>query len=203
MKGDDRYKMLKTLPARQVALILIHRHRVRRINVGGTKTKNYALGMSVSEGADEGIYDFDEDKICALASEYNAIDDYRNWKAVLEALKVLAPVVAPCADADSVAVGNGIYDYGNKFLIPLDPELVFTMKSHVDSSIMRRTSLSRCPTARSGTSRAGCKAFLTTLMLRLSSDACLAQSYALTCHGIIPSGCCPRSATMARARCAD
>ncbi|MBS6345934.1 hypothetical protein QP104_04460 [Alloscardovia omnicolens] len=132
MKGDDRYKKLKTLPARQVALILIHRHRVRRINVGGTKTKNYALGMFVYEGADEGIYDFDEDKICALAFEYNAIDDYRNWKSVLEALKVLAPVVAPCADADSVAVGNGIYDYGNKFLIPLDPELVFTMKSHVD-----------------------------------------------------------------------
>lgn len=132
MKGDDKYKKLKTLPARQVALILIHRHCVRRINVGGTKTKNYALGMYVYEGADEGIYDFDEDKICALASEYNAIDDYRNWKAVLEALKVLAPVVAPCADADLVAVGNGIYDYGNKFLMPFDPELVFTMKSHVD-----------------------------------------------------------------------
>lgn len=132
MKGDDRYKKLKTLPTRQVALILIHRHRVRRINVGGSKTKNHALDMYVSEGADEGIYDFDEDKICALESEYNAIDDYRNWKAVLEDLKVLAPIAVPCADADLVSFGNGIYDYGHKFLMPYDPELVFTMKSHVD-----------------------------------------------------------------------
>lgn len=55
MKGDDRYKKLKTLPARQVALILIHRHRVRRINVGRAGDKNYALGMYVTDGADEGI----------------------------------------------------------------------------------------------------------------------------------------------------
>ena len=89
MKGDDKYKKLKTLPVRQVALILIHRHRVRRINVGRAGDKNYALGMYVTDGADEGIYDLDEDKICALVSDYNTIDDYRNWKAVLEGVRIV------------------------------------------------------------------------------------------------------------------
>ncbi len=46
--------------------------------------------------------------------------------------KVLAPIVAPCADADLVAVGNGIYDYSTKMLMGFDPELVFTTKSHVN-----------------------------------------------------------------------
>jgi putative DNA primase/helicase len=113
--------------------VLVRLHRARRIYHGKNDgTDNVSIGIYVTEGDNEGIYDVSDVHIEALVREYNDAATTRDVVEVFAWLRSSAPAVSVCDDMNLVAVNNGIYDYEHKMLMGFDPEWVFLTKSHVN-----------------------------------------------------------------------
>lgn len=89
------------------------------------------LGMYQFSGRDEGIYDTNDDALRYLIRQFNRGITMKQIKEVIAALKDTVERVEPCHKKNLIAVGNGIFDYDRKVLMPFSPEIVFTSKSYV------------------------------------------------------------------------
>lgn len=130
---DNKIALLRTLTFSQVAQLMVHLHRVVKVTPSGKNTDaDYdLLAFYCPEGDDEGIYLTSEDQIRAVARRYNRQMTIQLSKEVFTVLRELAPRVTRCKDRDLIAVGNGIFDYAAKELLPFSPEHVFLSKSAV------------------------------------------------------------------------
>lgn len=133
-KGDERYKLLKTLHPVQIAMCMAKVNGAIRIAMSGLgcDARYDVIGIYQDRGVDEGIYVTSDDDVKKLARRYNPLLSQREFGEVLSALRDLADRRERCSDRDLIPVNNGLFDYKNKILLPFDPEYVFTSKSHVD-----------------------------------------------------------------------
>lgn len=132
-RGDAKYRLIKVLSSSQIGRILVKLHRARRIYHGKNDgTDNVSIGMYVTDGDNEGIYDVSDVHVEALVRKYNDSATTRDVAEVIAWLRSSAPAVSICDDMNLVAVNNGVYDYEHKILMGFDPEWVFLTKSHVN-----------------------------------------------------------------------
>lgn len=134
LKGDERFKILKTLQPVQIALCMAKVNGAIRIAMSGLNADpDYdAIGVYQDTGDNEGIYATSEDDLKARARRYNPLITTKEFGEVLSALRDIVPRRERCADRDLIPVNNGLFDYHSKILLPFDPEYVFTWKCHVD-----------------------------------------------------------------------
>ncbi len=132
-KGDKLTLPTKLFPS-QIADIMLKLYPIVRICCGGTNADPAydLLAIYVDDGPDEGIYTTDEDVFKRIARGYNYSMTGREMSDTLELLKINAPRVNRTVEKDLIAVGNGIFDYEHKQLLPFSPDYVFMAKSHVN-----------------------------------------------------------------------
>jgi putative DNA primase/helicase len=136
-KGDERYKLLKTLHPVQIAMCIAKVNGAIRIATSGINADpDYDIvGVYQDRGTNEGIYVTSDDELRALARRYNPLINSRDFNEMMIALRDITPRKERCTDPDLIAVNNGLFDYRNKMLLPFDPEYVFLSKSHVNFNI--------------------------------------------------------------------
>lgn len=134
LKGSRAYQTLRTLTPAVIADCMLKRNRIVRIMLSDKNTDpNYdVLAVYMDHGPDNGIYVTDEVSIRVLAREYNYSISPKELDHVIDMLKDNAPRVMVSTNRDLIAVGNGIFDYKTKTLLPFTPEIVFTAKSAVN-----------------------------------------------------------------------
>lgn len=133
-KGDERYKLLKTLQPVQIAMCMAKVDGAVRIATSGLNSDpDYDIvGIYQDMGKNEGIYVTSDDELRAKARKYNPIIQQKDFTELMIALRDITQRKERCDDPDLIAVNNGLFDYRNKMLLPFDPEYVFMSKSHVD-----------------------------------------------------------------------
>lgn len=130
---SERYKRLKGLHPLQIALVLRELHHAVGIRLDESNSdENFDIGVYQSEGFNEGTYDTSRLGLERLIHSYDMTISARNVDETVAVLRSICPVVQKTKNPDLVAVNNGVYDYGGKFLLGFDPEFVFTEKSHVN-----------------------------------------------------------------------
>lgn len=134
LKGSRAYQTLHTLTPAVIAGCMLKRNRIVRIMLSEKNTDpNYdVLAVYMDHGPNTGIYVTDEVSIRVLAREYNFSISPKELDHVIDMLADNAPRVMVSANRDLIAVGNGIFDYKTKTLLPFTPEIVFTAKSAVN-----------------------------------------------------------------------
>lgn len=134
LKGSRAYQTLRTLTPAVIAGCMLKRNRIVRIMLSEKNTDpNYdVLAVYMDHGPNTGIYITDEVSIRVLAREYNFSISPKELDHVIDMLADNAPRVMVSANRDLIAVGNGIFDYKTKTLLPFTPEIVFTAKSAVN-----------------------------------------------------------------------
>lgn len=134
LKGDERFKLLKTLQPIQIALCMAKVNGAIRIAMSGLgcDARYDVIGIYQGMGDNEGIYVTSDDDVKRLARKYNPLLSKKDFAEVMSALRDLADRRERCSDRDLIPVNNGLFDYQHKILLPFDPEYVFTSKSHVD-----------------------------------------------------------------------
>lgn len=131
--ASERYKRLSGLHPLQIALLLRELHHAKGVlwkDAGNDG--NFDIGVYQTEGFNEGTYDTSRDSLARLIRSYDNAITMRGVDETEALLRAICPLVEQNANPDLVAVNNGVYDYGKKFLFAFDPEFVFTSKAHVD-----------------------------------------------------------------------
>ena len=132
-KGDARLRLRKHLDPYQIALIVRELHHAVGIRLDDSNSDdNFDIGVYQFDGVNEGTYDTSRDSLARLIRSYDNAITMRGVDETEALLRAICPLVEQNANPDLVAVNNGVYDYGKKFLFAFDPEFVFTSKAHVD-----------------------------------------------------------------------
>lgn len=129
-----KWKIPTTMPNEMISYIMIHLHTVRLIDTrtDDTERTKMLLGIYQNDGPDKGIYTTNESDINSIARQYNTALNNNDIKEISRILHEEAPLVQRCEKESLIAVGNGIFDYDTKQLMPFTPDLVFTSKSEID-----------------------------------------------------------------------
>ena len=131
---NDRFPIPSRLYTSSIAQLMNTIDTVRVVGlVDGAYGKDYnLLALYQEEGRYKGLYTTDEDTINNRILRYSRNISMREVADVREQLRAIAPHVKRCSDPDLVAVGNGIFDYKNKKLLPFSPDFVFLSKLSTD-----------------------------------------------------------------------
>lgn len=132
-----KWKIPDTLSAYQISSILLHLHHIVRIScTDRLGDDENLLCIYLTDGLMAGTYTTDERIFKKLIYQYNHTATKKEIEEILERLDTHAPQVLRTRDPDLIAVGNGIFDYKTKTLLPFSPDYVFTTKSTVNYNPM-------------------------------------------------------------------
>ena len=126
-KGESSLAMPKYLNFGQIAEIL-NKVMIIRVIVDGDNSDTSLLGVFNGE-----IYDTEAENIIykAAIALNNTLTD-KDLKEIISRLMLICEHVYVNKDRDLIAVGNGIFNYKKKKLMPFDEKYVFLSKSQVD-----------------------------------------------------------------------
>ncbi len=118
----------------QIAMMMASLYPIVRVSCIDTAVDDEydLLALYQTDGPDEGIYVTRESVLKELARKFDFGLKKRDMDEILEVLKSLVPRVTRNKNRDLIAVGNGIFDYSTKTLMPFSPDYVFLSKSVVD-----------------------------------------------------------------------
>lgn len=126
-----KLQLQQMLEPYQIAAVLRQRYVVVNIKVSAD-VKDGILGIYQETGLDCGIYSTDEELFSKLILLLNTTMSSKQVKDTLFILQHTVDTVLCCQERNLVPVGNGIFDYDTKQLLPFSPEYVFLSKSKVD-----------------------------------------------------------------------
>ncbi|HBA47577.1 MAG TPA: DNA primase [Lachnospiraceae bacterium] len=135
LRGKGKgFRIPETLCFDQIAQLMVVRYRIIRVPCTGSNvdTDYDLLAIYVPEGPEEGTYSTSDEVFYKLARRFNRRITSKVFEEVLKVLRAIVPRVTRCMDRDLIAVNNGIFNYRTKKLHPFTPDLVFTVKSHVN-----------------------------------------------------------------------
>ena len=132
-KGDKITKPA-TLSFAQITDLMLALYPIRRIictneDIDGDYD---LLAIYNKEGHNEGIYTTNEDDFYEIATKFNYQLSQRDFNEILNKLKTKAKRVMRTNDKDLIPVGNGIFNYATKQLLPFSEEYIFMTKSKVN-----------------------------------------------------------------------
>lgn len=125
-KGDARLQMPKYLTFGQIAEILDSTMTIK-VLVDGDNEETQILGIYDGE-----IYSTDRRILYKAAIALNNTLGKRDMDELINRLMLICDRVEINKDRDLIAVGNGIFDYKKKTLLPFSEDYVFLSKSVVD-----------------------------------------------------------------------
>ncbi len=125
-KNQPKIPVPKNLSFAQIAEILKATMYIRVITDGDNDME--LLGIY---DADEGIYDTNLSIIYKAATQMNSNMGKRDLDELINRLMLTCERVELNKNPDLIAVGNGIFHYKKKAIIPFSPEYVFLSKSKV------------------------------------------------------------------------
>lgn len=134
-RGKGRgYRVPESLMFDQIAALMAYLYPIARISCAGANadTDYDLLAIYMSDGPDAGTYTTSEEVLYKLARRFNRRLTSKEFDEVIKVLRATVPRVTRCMDRDLIAVNNGIFNYETKTLQPFTPDMVFTVKSHVD-----------------------------------------------------------------------
>ena len=128
------WKIPDKLAPAQIADILMTLYPIVNIAYGGfnADTEYDVLSMYQADGPDKGIYTSSKQMFHRLIHDYCYTLTDKETSETIALLRNMAPRRVRCSDKNLIAVGNGIFDYDTKTLLPFSPQLVFISKSKVD-----------------------------------------------------------------------
>lgn len=129
---SSRMHIPQELPFSEIALLVATFNNVIRLDWTGNRDVHYTPMIYQTDGENEGLYTQDEADFYKIISEYNYLIKYKEFKAIMDMLRIIAPIKTINNNPDLIAVNNGIFDYKNKVLLPFSPDMVFTTKSRVN-----------------------------------------------------------------------
>lgn len=143
---DKKWKVPDSLNAAQIAEVMARGFHIIKVNLCNriSDDEYTLLGLYVDEtiakiiGNDDsiGTYTIEENHLRQIANAFNFLLSSREIDEVLLSLKRkqtdIVPIRQRCADRDLIAVGNGIFNYVTKQLLPFSAEYVFLSKSPVN-----------------------------------------------------------------------
>lgn len=143
---DKKWKVPDSLNAAQIAEVMARGFHIIKVNLCDriSDDEYTLLGLYVDEtiakiiGNNDliGTYTIEENHLRQIANAFNFLLSSREIDEVLFALKRkqtdIVPIRQRCADRDLIAVGNGIFNYVTKQLLPFSAEYVFLSKSPVN-----------------------------------------------------------------------
>ena len=131
----NRWPVPLSLTNSQVADVMATLFPIKRIVCAtqSTSSEYDLLGIYVGDPEDHryGTYSTDEDVFHKLAYELNYNLTKHDFDEVMANLKMRVPRVTRNNNRDYVAVGNGIFDYSTKKMLPFSPEHVFLVKTPI------------------------------------------------------------------------
>jgi putative DNA primase/helicase len=128
--GGDKFRLLKQLTHKQVALILVELHKVVAVNSSRTAPDSGLDGIAIWQPS-SGIYTQDIEVINKVASRYNNGSTIRFQKEVFAKLREEAPHVRREVSGKWAAVANGDYNRSTGELEEASPERVFLTRTPV------------------------------------------------------------------------
>lgn len=132
LKGNDRFRLPRTLDEITVVRVLLARRTIRRIDLSGGKVVDMELlGLYRESGPDAGIYVSRESVFEQLISELAPAFTSRQIASAYKRLRSEAEVVARTQLPHLSPVANGIYDWDAQELLPFDPDLIYLSKISV------------------------------------------------------------------------
>ena len=128
-KGEAKIKAPTKLEPAQVASLMCIYFRIIRLKSPTGETKHDLLLMYNEK---EGIYTNDDDYFKKAASRFIYPLTKNDFKEIVFTLQGITPRKTRNEDANLIPVGNGIFNYETKTLLPFTPELIFLSKSNVN-----------------------------------------------------------------------
>ena len=133
-KGGAKWPIPLSPQPAQIAMMMAELYPIVRVSCIETSVDDEydLLAIYQTEGSDEGIYVTKESALREIARKFDFSLKKRDIAEVLDVLQDIVPRVERNKDRDLIAVGNGIFNYRTKQLMPFSPEHVFLSKSIVD-----------------------------------------------------------------------
>ena len=130
----QKWHIPKALFPIQIAMAISTLYEVRRIAMGGldVEPEYDILAIYHRDGYNKGLYVGDENALERLVCEFNHCATPNEIKNVIYFIRMRAKRVERTHDENLIPMGNGVFDYASKQLLPFSPKYVFTVKSHVD-----------------------------------------------------------------------
>lgn len=130
--NGDKGRMLRPLKKLVVSLIvsvLLCFEHIVRVKCADNSSNTYPVAIYDRE---QGIYRFDFDYIHRICKSICFSITERELNEIDYSLRTSAPIVERTMNQDLIPVGNGIFHFKDKVLLPFSPQYVFTCKSPVD-----------------------------------------------------------------------
>lgn len=126
---ERKYKYISSLPNFVIAEVILYFGLVVNIHLDEGSCE---LAVYCDNGADEGLYTIDPERVRDVIMPYNWDMSERDFKEILAKLGCRAERRELTKDINLIAVNNGIFDYQSKTLRPFSKDNVFLTKSRVD-----------------------------------------------------------------------
>lgn len=128
---DDKLTVPKDLSAYQVAQALLHVYDFRCVFFA-ENSDDPTTSLLVLYDKEQGIYINRPSLIRQMIQSVACLFSSRDISLTMDLLRDNAPLVPPCRDPNLIAVGNGIFNYETKELMPFSPDYVFLAKSPIN-----------------------------------------------------------------------
>lgn len=129
----DRYKIPSKPPNSCVAEIIRICEPLKNISYSETREEAHTiLSLYMSSGSLEGIYTGNERLIKKRIREYVPYASDKDVSEIIATLADTCDTVTLCNKKHLIPLNNGLFDYGQKQLLPFSPNFVFVAKSRTD-----------------------------------------------------------------------
>lgn len=131
--SGDKLKYPQCIPNNLIALFMLNMYHIVKLSFNGKQESDSCfLSIYQETGEGEGTYTWNDDVICHIIMRFNHAITVKSMEEVKRILALKAPLMYPCEDRDLVAVGNGLFNYATKELLPFTPDKIFYTKSPID-----------------------------------------------------------------------
>lgn len=130
-KTNPNHKKSNNLSPIYVAAMMIQSEHILNISFSDyPDIYNSVLGIYTESGEEEGIYYTNAESVMQAIRCYAPNCSTQFAKEVSTILSDMSEVKTVNRNPNLIPVGNGIFDYEHKVLLPFTPDVVFTAKAH-------------------------------------------------------------------------
>lgn len=129
----DKLKYPQCIPNNLIALFMLNMYHIVKLSFNGKQESDSCfLSIYQETGEGEGTYTWNDDVFSHIIMRFNHAITVKGMEEVKRILAIKAPLMYPCEDRDLVAVGNGLFNYATKELLPFTPDKIFYTKSPIN-----------------------------------------------------------------------
>lgn len=129
----DKLKYPQCIPNNIIATFMMNMYYIVKLSFNGKQESDSCfLSIYQEDGEGEGTYTWNDDVFSHIIMRFNHAITVKGMEEVKRILAIKAPLMYPCENRDLVAVGNGLFNYATKELLPFTPTEIFYTKSPIN-----------------------------------------------------------------------